>query len=126
MHELVSALDDTHLRRPARGGPLQHCENGGGGVRKRLGSVSAANASRYVERGEEIAGAVRADWQFWRAHAPGSQRFLLERAPAAFDSQRLDLSLRRILELGRGYDDGGGAALHQRLRFTNRLLDRAG
>ena len=60
--------------------------------------VSAADARGDQQRGKQVAGAVRADRQFWRAHAPGL-------GLAAFDGQRLDLAFRRVGKLGAGDDD---------------------
>ena len=45
------------------------------------------------QRGKQVAGAVRADRQFWRAHAQGL---------CALDGQPLDLALRCVGKFGAG------------------------
>src|SRR5882672_9458083 len=67
----LGALDNAHFLGPAGRGAFQHGEDGGRGVAERIRRVGAAEARGDQERGEQIAGAVWADRQFWRAHAPG-------------------------------------------------------
>ena len=73
------------------------------------GVSDAADARGNQQRGEQIAGAVRADRQFWRAHAPGV---------GAFDGQGLDLAFRRVGKLGAG-DDDGPRAMNARAAFSS-------
>src|SRR6185437_3457529 len=106
VNELLGALDDAHLFRAGCRGALQHGEDRGGGVAQRVWRVLAQNARGDAERGEEIAGAIRADRKFWRAHAPRL---------CSFDGEAVDLACRRLSELGRGHDNSRWTARHQRL-----------
>src|SRR3974377_2335864 len=104
MSEQIAALDNAHFLGAARRGALQHGEDGRDGMGKRIRRVRSPNAGRYVERGEEIAGAVRADRQFGRRPAKGA---------GSLNGNRVDLSVRRIGELGGGDDDGRWTARDQ-------------
>ena len=83
--------------------------------------VRPADTRGHQQRGEQVAGAVRADRQFWRAHAPGLERFL-----GALDGESLDLSLRCVGKLGAGDDDRRWPARHQRARRLDHLIGRRG
>src|SRR6185312_3260520 len=71
MNKRLGASDNAHFLGTAGRGAFEHGEDGGSRVAQRVRRAVAAQARSDQQRGEQIAGAVRTDRQFWCAHAPG-------------------------------------------------------